>query len=102
MKKLLLIFLLLGSLYAKGQTDSVFHLSSIYTPSVKDDTIPCKLLVSNIQKKNSSGVWVINGYAVFSNWSPIYYLGRNKKPVPDYIHVWQYTLLNKHHLFTTY
>ena len=101
MKKLLPIFLLLGSLYAKGQTDSAFHLSNRYI-IIKADTIPCKLLVSNIQKKNSSGVWVINGYAVISNWSPIYYLGRNRKPVPDYIHVWQYTLLNKHHLFTTY
>lgn len=54
-------------------------------------TVPAILLVSNISKKQAGGVWCIKGYVVLA-WNNTTYLGRKRKPIPKYIHVWNYTI----------
>lgn len=48
------------------------------------------LVVSNIDKKVSA-MWTISGYVILNGNNPPQYLGRKRKPIPSYIHVWNYT-----------
>jgi len=97
MKKLILLTsVFLYCLSCSGQDsnykDGRFTLDTLvyYNFRIKPDTIPAKLLVSNTYKKQSSGVWVINGFIVTNFLGTTAYLGRKRKLIPKYIHVWNY------------
>lgn len=68
-------------------------LLSCKTPQLISDGKwkPSRLLISNVYKPE---IWTIRGYVYLDTltWE-CQYLNKNKKPIPDYIIVWDYKLI---------
>lgn len=60
---------------------------------VRYDTVKAILSVSSVFKKVSP-MWTIQGYVIYGAiGTEPRYLGRKKKPIPSYIHVWDFVKL---------